>query len=129
MAGVIGKFRWLLLGLLVRCCLAYLGYASVLSERVEVSSPLWSLKRLKEGVALGKINLSPYTGSAYHAPPLLIPTLGKLVFRGEHLVFIPFIVADLMTAAVLGLTAVKLRVASGDGLLCFHWIWNWGKIY
>lgn len=106
--------RWVLLGLLLRLCLLYLGYSSTLSDRVEVSSPLSSLKRLKEGVALTKINLSPYTGSAFHAPPLLIPTLGKLVSKGEQLTFLPFLLADLLAAGALGLTAVDLGVASGD---------------
>ena len=43
-----------------------------LTNRVEVSTPISSYKRLQEGIFLHQRGLSPYDGGVYHQPPLLL---------------------------------------------------------
>ena len=43
-----------------------------LTNRVEVSTPVSSYKRLQEGIFLHQRGLSPYDGGVYHQPPLLL---------------------------------------------------------
>ena len=43
-----------------------------LTTRVEISTPVTSYKRLKEGIFLHQYGLSPYDGGVFHQPPLLL---------------------------------------------------------
>lgn len=45
---------------------------SVLSDRVEVATPISSYKRLQEGLFLFERNVSPYDGGVFHQAPLLL---------------------------------------------------------
>jgi hypothetical protein len=41
-------------------------------DRVEISSPLTSYKRLTEGVALKQLGVDPYEGETFHETPLML---------------------------------------------------------
>ena len=46
--------------------------SDILSTRVEISTPISSYKRLREGLFLFERGVSPYDGGAYHQAPLLL---------------------------------------------------------
>lgn len=49
------------------------GITTALADRVEVSTPISSFKRLQEGLFLFERGVSPYDGGVYHQAPLLLP--------------------------------------------------------
>ena len=59
------------------------------------------------GLWLAAGGRSPYAGSAFHVPPLLLPLLGP-VARHPVLYVIPFAAADCIAALCLMLTAAAL---------------------
>ncbi|KAK5952606.1 hypothetical protein OHC33_006198 [Knufia fluminis] len=80
--------------------------ATVLSERVEIATPLSSYKRLLEGLFLFERGVSPYDGGVYHQAPLLLVVFellpSALVFTG----------LDLLNAWNLVTIAQRLRLPS-----------------
>ncbi|KAM9958194.1 hypothetical protein ACTFIW_001054 [Dictyostelium discoideum] len=58
--------------ILIRIILFYQGFDQLFSNRNEITTPLTSFKRLVEGLHLRELGLSPYAGSAYHQPPLVL---------------------------------------------------------
>jgi len=52
--------------------------AALLAARVEVSTPVASFGRLREGLFLYTHNLSPYDGGLFHQAPLLLPLFALL---------------------------------------------------
>lgn len=104
--------RWVCLGVAIRILLVYFGHSRLLADRPEISSPISSLTRLREGAALANSGLSPYTGSAFHAPPLLVPSIGALLSAGD-LGLMVFVLADMSTAYILASTAALLPHIAG----------------
>ena len=80
--------------------------ASVLSERVEIATPVSSYKRLLEGLFLFERGVSPYDGGVYHQAPLLLVIFELLP---PALVFTSL---DLLSAYNLLIIARKLSLPS-----------------
>lgn len=80
------------------------GITVALSERVEVSTPISSYKRLQEGLFLFERGVSPYDGGVYHQAPLLLP-----IFELLPAVVI-FVGLDLLNAYNLTLIAERLKL-------------------
>ncbi|MCJ1357877.1 MAG: hypothetical protein MMC33_007873 [Icmadophila ericetorum] len=85
--------------------LLFLGFPSLpdlLAGRVEISTPVTSFKRLREGVFLYTHNVSPYDGGVFHQAPLLLPLFamipsGAFIFLTNLL----YILLDLVCADAL----------------------------
>ncbi|XP_059613630.1 phosphatidylinositol glycan anchor biosynthesis class U protein [Phlebotomus argentipes] len=80
-------------------------FASYIRDRVEVSTPLNSWKRVLEGAYLHENGVDPYSGDMYHENPLILVTTNVLI---KHLsAFIPhlFVAIDLLAAAFIFGTA------------------------
>lgn len=76
-------------------------YAQVIKNRIEVSTPLNSWKRVEEGAFLYGSGVDPYVGDVYHENPLVLVGTHFLI---EHLSqFIPmlFVLLDLLTGVLL----------------------------
>lgn len=90
----------------IRLLLMNSEYQRIISNRVEVSTALNSWKRVTEGVYLHDIGIDPYQGDLFHETPI-----GLYFFNlvQKHLppwaLFLLFVIADLMTAVCLALTA------------------------
>ena len=99
----------------LRFVLASWGATSVLEGRVEVGTPANSLPRAREAVFLAaNLQLSPYSSSSFHGPPLLAPLLAPFIGDAAHDTpawqILPFAAADAATACLLwGIAAVLLR--------------------
>lgn len=79
---------------------------TVLSDRVEIATPVSSYKRLREGLFLFERGVSPYDGGVYHQAPLLLVIFELLppavVFTG----------LDLLNAYNLVVIAQRLKLPS-----------------
>uniref|UniRef100_A0A4W4DNQ9 Phosphatidylinositol glycan anchor biosynthesis, class U n=1 Tax=Electrophorus electricus TaxID=8005 RepID=A0A4W4DNQ9_ELEEL len=62
----------LILSVTIRAVLFRSSLAELISERVEVVSPLNAWKRVVEGLALLDLGVSPYSGDVFHETPLVI---------------------------------------------------------
>eukprot|EP01133_Synstelium_polycarpum_P007238 gene7238-8415_t len=71
-------------------------------KRNEISTPLTGFKRLTEGLHLQTLGLSPYAGSAFHQPPLLLllfePFYNGGVFQCPQILFL---LVDIVSACLL----------------------------
>lgn len=86
---------------LIRYFLITSKYAQVIKNRIEVSTPLNSWKRVEEGAFLYGSGVDPYVGDVYHENPLVLVGTHFLI---EHLSqFIPmlFVLLDLLTGVFL----------------------------
>ena len=79
---------------------------TVLSDRVEVATPVSSYKRLLEGLFLFERGVSPYDGGVYHQAPLLLVIFELLPPAAV------FTSLDLLNAYNLLTTAQNLRLPS-----------------
>ncbi|KAM6979467.1 phosphatidylinositol glycan anchor biosynthesis class U protein isoform 2-T2 [Aplochiton taeniatus] len=86
----------------IRAALFRSSLADLISERVEVVSPLNAWKRVVEGLALLDLGVSPYSGDVFHETPLIIYLFHFVIDYAE----ITFMLADIITAIALYL-AVK----------------------
>lgn len=80
------------------------GITTALAERVEISTPISSYKRLLEGLFLFERGVSPYDGGVYHQAPLLL-----LIFELLPAAVV-FVGLDLLNAYNLTLIASRLKV-------------------
>ncbi|KAJ4941255.1 hypothetical protein JOQ06_027541 [Pogonophryne albipinna] len=90
----------LIVAVTIRAALYRSSLADLISERVEVVSPLTAWKRVVEGLALLDLGVSPYSGDVFHETPLIIYLFHFLVDYAE----ITFMLADVITAVALYLT-------------------------
>ncbi|KAL6077961.1 Phosphatidylinositol glycan anchor biosynthesis, class U [Balamuthia mandrillaris] len=105
-----------LLAVFIRWLLIAWDFSPWLGSRVEISTPVTGLKRLKEGLALEALNQSPYHGDVYHQAPLLLPFVKGLLSleqtllqhqandnaRPSHLVLLLcFVAVDVLIAILL----------------------------
>jgi GPI-anchor transamidase subunit U len=78
----------------------------LLSSQVELSTPISSFKRVREGLFLYERGVSPYDGGVYHQAPLLLTIFGifppSLVFTG----------LDILGAICLKSLADNIRLSS-----------------
>ncbi|XP_062328742.1 phosphatidylinositol glycan anchor biosynthesis class U protein [Osmerus eperlanus] len=93
----------LIVAVTIRALLFRSSIADLISERVEVVSPLNAWKRVVEGLALLDLGVSPYSGDVFHETPLVIYLFHFLVDYAE----VAFMIAD-------GITAVALYLAVRD---------------
>uniref|UniRef100_A0A665TXP0 Phosphatidylinositol glycan anchor biosynthesis class U protein-like n=1 Tax=Echeneis naucrates TaxID=173247 RepID=A0A665TXP0_ECHNA len=73
----------LLVAVTVRAALFRSSLSELISERVEVVSPLTAWKRVIEGLALLDLGVSPYSGDVFHETPLTIYLFHFLVDYAE----------------------------------------------
>jgi GPI-anchor transamidase subunit U len=76
------------------------------TSQVEISTPVSSFKRLKEGLFLYERGVSPYDGGLFHQAPLLLVIFG--VFPSSLL----FTALDLVNAVSLKIISENLRLPS-----------------
>ncbi|KAI9899015.1 hypothetical protein N3K66_005476 [Trichothecium roseum] len=79
------------------------GLPDLLTDRVEISTPVTSFKRLQEGLFLYNHNVWPYDGGVYHQAPLLLPLFSLLPDVREWPIFtaLVYIVVDILSAEAL----------------------------
>ncbi|KAG8007194.1 DNA replication licensing factor mcm2 [Nibea albiflora] len=73
----------LVVAVTIRAALYRSNLADLISERVEVVSPLTAWKRVVEGLALLDLGVSPYSGDVFHETPLIIYLFHFLVDYAE----------------------------------------------
>lgn len=111
MAGIAGVAVFASLGFFLRFSLMFTSVGKLVSDRIEVSTPLNAWRRVTEGVYLHRINSSPYDGDVFHEPPILLyfyDSLGLAESSTDPFV-VPFCfaVCDVITAILLGCAARK----------------------
>lgn len=78
----------------------------IISDRVEVSTALNSWKTVTEGVYLYNSGIDPYTGDLFHETPIGLYVFNLMQqYLSRWSLFFLFVLTDLTTAALLGLTA------------------------
>ncbi|GAA6041519.1 hypothetical protein JCM8097_001919, partial [Rhodosporidiobolus ruineniae] len=85
---------------------------ALLSVRTELSTPLLSWHRLKEGYHLLtqlRPSLNPYSSGHFHGPPLLLALAGPLTAIDERTSFVLWSVADAVIAWALAQVADKRK--------------------
>lgn len=87
--------------------------AALLAGRVEVSTPVSSFGRLREGLFLYTHNVSPYDGGVFHQAPLLLPLFALLPDLARYPLATDalFVAVDLLAANALAQLA-ESRCAS-----------------
>lgn len=80
-------------------------FAEVIRNRIEVSTPLNSWKRVEEGVFLYGNGVDPYEGDVYHENPLVLVGTNFLIEHFSHFIPLLFVILDLITGVLLYLTA------------------------
>ena len=118
--------RWTALmvaALAARVLLVHFGWHAPLASRIELSSPVDSLARLREGAALVEMGLSPYEGSMLHVPPLVLLLFAPFLYVADALGAseapyasivrsAPFVALDALVAAALFAIAARVAAAS-----------------
>ncbi|XP_067625482.1 phosphatidylinositol glycan anchor biosynthesis class U protein [Eurosta solidaginis] len=85
-----------------------------IGERVEVSTPINSFKRVKEGIYLYENGIDPYTGDVVHELPAILVLLVRIFSYMGSFVPLLYILLDLLTASLLYKMAqkfVKIKLA------------------
>jgi phosphatidylinositol glycan class U len=121
--------RWTALmvaALAARVLLVHFGWHAPLASRIELSSPVDSLARLREGAALVEMGLSPYEGSMLHVPPMVLLLFTPFLHVADALGAskapyasivrsAPFVALDaLVAAALFALAAIYVEAAKDD---------------
>ncbi|CAN7990718.1 unnamed protein product [Ixodes pacificus] len=95
-------------GFLLRLALIYTSIGKRISDRVEVSTPLNSWRRVTEGLYLQRMRMSPYDGDVFHEPPLSLALYDGLTRAlGDPYLPLFFVICDLVTALLLSGAAKK----------------------
>uniref|UniRef100_U5EXN7 Putative major facilitator superfamily permease n=1 Tax=Corethrella appendiculata TaxID=1370023 RepID=U5EXN7_9DIPT len=76
-------------------------YSKWIQDRVEVSTPLNSWKRVQEGVHLFTTDVNPYHGDLYHESPIVLFGTSYLLKNCDHFIIYIFILLDLLTGILL----------------------------
>ncbi|KAF4311534.1 gpi transamidase component pig-u [Botryosphaeria dothidea] len=82
---------------------AFPSLPNLLTDRVEISTPVTSFKRLQEGLYLYTHNVSPYDGGVFHQAPLLLPLFSLLpdIYSFPLATNLVYIAVDLLSANAL----------------------------
>ncbi|CRL00804.1 CLUMA_CG014056, isoform A [Clunio marinus] len=83
---------------LIRYLLSISKYSKSIENHVEVSTPLNSFKRVKEGAFLYANDVDPYEGDVYHENPFILFTTSFLLKNMSGMIPIIIILLDLLTA-------------------------------
>lgn len=101
------KVSWLeyLIAIGIRFVLIYSSFRTAIHDRVEISTPLNSWKKLLEGIYLYNQGVDPYSGDLFHESPLMLLFFRNVVYYiGSYVEFL-YIVIDILTAVLLYETA------------------------
>ncbi|XP_070495128.1 phosphatidylinositol glycan anchor biosynthesis class U protein [Chironomus tepperi] len=85
----------------IRYLLLISKYSQSIKDHVEVSTPLNSFKRLKEGVFLYDNGIDPYIGDIFHQNPIVLKSASFLMGTVGEYVSLIFIILDLLTAVFI----------------------------
>ncbi|KAF2357009.1 GPI transamidase subunit PIG-U [Trinorchestia longiramus] len=111
--------------------------SSAIRHRVEISTPLNSWLRVKEGVYLQSHGVSVYSGGVFHESPLTL-FLGGILIRswGGWWTQFVFVACDLLTAFLLSRTAlayanklVSVHICSVHFCILMQCSWLWFLIF
>jgi phosphatidylinositol glycan class U len=92
----------LVLGVAVRVVLHLAGFQEIFATSYEISTPVSSHKRVLEGLYLQSVGQSPYQGSVYNQPPLILMLIGYLLqFKQYYAVQLFYICLDVLNAVLL----------------------------
>eukprot|EP00029_Vermamoeba_vermiformis_P001390 TRINITY_DN11562_c0_g1_i1.p1 TRINITY_DN11562_c0_g1~~TRINITY_DN11562_c0_g1_i1.p1 ORF type:complete len:426 (+),score=145.81 TRINITY_DN11562_c0_g1_i1:73-1350(+) len=92
----------LVLGVAVRVLLHLAGFQEIFATSYEISTPVSSHKRVLEGLYLQSAGQSPYQGSVYNQPPLILSLIGYLLqFKQFYAVQLFYICLDVLNAILL----------------------------
>ncbi|XP_050521926.1 phosphatidylinositol glycan anchor biosynthesis class U protein [Daktulosphaira vitifoliae] len=95
-----------IIGILIRIYLSLNDFSTLIADRVEISTPLNSWKKVIEGVSLYNQNINPYDGDLFHETPLALIFFSFLTSKlSQFYISLIFIVCDLLTAFILYLTS------------------------
>ncbi|GLH06978.1 Uncharacterized protein GBIM_12552 [Gryllus bimaculatus] len=90
---------------LIRFWLLCSDYRQTVADRVEVSTPLNSWKRVTEGAFLYNEGINPYDGDLFHETPLGLFVFKYMIQCLSQWLGVIFIICDLLTAHLLYRTA------------------------
>lgn len=101
---------YLFLAAVLRYFLIISKFERIIRNRVEISTPLNSFKRVQEGAYLYKHGINPYSGDLVHEVPTILLGLSWVLNNCECLLPFLFIALDLLTAFFLyEMTKTALR--------------------
>ncbi|KAJ1665755.1 hypothetical protein IW140_003271 [Coemansia sp. RSA 1813] len=114
-----GRVVWVVaLGCAVRLCILVLFsdiVARYLSDQVELSTPVTSYKRLREGLFLSANQIPPFDGGIFHQSPLLLLMFGVLHRLPEFFTDLVYVAADGLVALMLARIAASRRARDKNG--------------
>lgn len=90
---------------IIRYWLLNSDYKQTIGDRVEISTPLNSWRKVTEGAYLYSEGINPYVGDNFHETPLGLIVFDKMINHIPQWIGIIFVVCDLVTAHVLYHTA------------------------
>lgn len=86
----------------IRFCLFESNYNALLANRIEISTPVNSWKRVIEGVVLYNEGTNPYLGDMFHETPLVLWFFSWVMENiPDSYINLLFIVCDLLTSFIL----------------------------
>jgi phosphatidylinositol glycan class U len=92
----------IVLGVALRVLLHLAGFQEIFATSYEISTPVSSHKRVLEGLYLQSAGQSPYQGSVYNQPPLILTLIGHLLhFQHYYAVQLFYICLDVLSAVLL----------------------------
>ncbi|KAL0268393.1 UNVERIFIED_CONTAM: hypothetical protein PYX00_010355 [Menopon gallinae] len=94
-----------LLAIGIRFALVHSSFKTSLQDRVEISTPLNSWRRLLEGICLFNKGVDPYSGDLFHESPLTLIFFRGLLQYTEQWLEVFFISVDVLTAYILYVSA------------------------
>ncbi|KAJ9597871.1 hypothetical protein L9F63_011272 [Diploptera punctata] len=97
-------FEYAIAGI-IRYWLLNSDYKQIIGDRVEISTPLNSWKKVTEGVYLYNEGIDPYSGDDFHETPLGLFIFEKMIHHIPQCIGVIFILCDLLTAHILYQTA------------------------
>ena len=99
---------------------AFPALPDLLTNRVEISTPVTSFKRLKEGLFLYTHGVSPYDGGIFHQAPLLLAFFSSIP-SSPIVTNLIYILADVLSAlALIRIAASRVAVKTPNRLTPSH---------
>lgn len=96
-----------IVGGIIRLWLSLSEYKQSISDRVEISTPQNSWKRVTEGSVLYQENTDPYLGDMFHEMPVGLYLFSWMIQNIPQWLQLIFITCDLLTAHLLYKAAIK----------------------
>ncbi|CAH1164526.1 unnamed protein product [Phaedon cochleariae] len=95
------------IGAIIRCCLSFSKYQSIIANHVEISTPLNSWKRVSEGLYLLSNNINPYSGDLLHETPFSLYIYRNVLRLFQGRIEYMFATVDVLTGMILFFSAKK----------------------